>query len=195
MDTPASAGAAARTRDSVLPLILLGAVVVVGAIFVLSNSAVQPNDWYALFKAIHVAIAVIWVGGGLMLTVDGILAKRQTDPTKVVAVAQRAAFWGEKIFAPAGLVVFVMGIAMMTNTNWGWGHFWIVVGLVGYATTFLTGVAVLSPMAKKIAASAQANGPEHPTTLALIDRILTIATVDMAVLLVVILDMVTKPFA
>jgi hypothetical protein len=43
--------------------------------------------------------------------------------------------------------------------------------------------------------SAEQNGPEHPTTLALIDRILLIARVDVAVLLLVIADMVTKPFS
>jgi len=194
MDTPATA-ASAPGRASKLPLILFGAVVVVGAIFVLSNSTAVFNDWYALFKAIHVSVAVIWVGGGVMLTIDGIRAKSENDPAKVVAVAQRAAFWGEKIFAPAGLIVFLMGIAMMINTSWGWGHFWVIVGLIGYASTFITGVAVLSPLAKKINASAQANGPDHPITLALIERILLIASVDVAVLLMVILDMVTKPFA
>ena len=194
MDTPASA-ASAPTRASKLPLFLFAAVGVVGAVFVLSNSTAVFNDWYALFKAIHVSVAVIWVGGGVMLTIDGIRAKSENDPAKVVAVAQRAAFWGEKIFAPAGLIVFAMGIAMMINTNWGWGHFWVIVGLIGYASTFITGVAVLSPMAKKIGASAEANGPEHPATLALIDRILLVANLDIAVLLVVILDMVTKPFS
>ncbi len=194
MDTPASA-ASAPTRANSLPLILLGAVVVVGAVFVLSGSTVMPNDWYALFKAIHVAVAVIWVGGGVMLTVDGIRAKREDDPANVVGVAQRAAFWGEKVFAPAGLVVFLMGIAMMINTNWGWSRFWVVAGLIGYASTFITGIGVLSPLAKKIGASAQANGPDHPATIALIERILLIAMIDVSVLLLVILDMVTKPFA
>ena len=88
-----------------------------------------------------------------------------------------------------------MGIAMMLNTNWGWGTFWIDAGLVGYALTFVTGIAVLSPLAKKIAASAETNGPEHPETVALVDRILLIARVDVAVLLVVVADMVTKPFS
>jgi hypothetical protein len=39
------------------------------------------------------------------------------------------------------------------------------------------------------------NGPEHPETLALIDRIMLIGRFDMGILLIVILDMVTKPFA
>ena len=142
----------------------------------------------------HVILAVVWVGGGVLLTILAIRAQRESDPRAVVTVAQQAAFAGEKIFAPAGLVVFLMGIAMMLNTNWGWGTFWIDAGLVGYAITFITGIAVLSPLAKKIKASAEQNGPEHPETIALIDRILLIARVDIAVLLLVIADMVTKPF-
>ena len=91
--------------------------------------AYVPNNWYALFKAIHVMFAVVWVGGGVSIMINGIRAQRTSDPRSIVTVAQQAAFLGEKIFAPAGLVVFLMGIAMMINTNWGWSHFWIVLGL------------------------------------------------------------------
>jgi len=195
MDTPATGAAAGTRGSSTLTYALLAVVVVIGAVFVFSGSTSLPNDWYALFKAVHVTFAVIWVGGGMLLTVNGIRAQRTDDPKAVVTVAQQAAFAGEKIFAPAGLVVFLMGIAIMLNTSWGWGHFWVTAGLVGYAATFVTGIAVLSPLAKKIEASAQENGPEHPATLALIDRILLVARVDMAVLLLVIVDMATKPFA
>jgi len=194
MDTPATESAAAG-RSTNLTYLLLGGVLVVALVFAFSGSSVMPDDWYALFKAVHVSLAVVWVGGGLLLTVLAIRAQRAMDPKEVVMIARQAAFAGEKIFAPAGLVVFLMGIAMMINTNWGWGHFWVTVGLVGYVVTFVTGIAVLSPLAKKIGASAQANGPEHPETIALIERILTIATIDVGVLLIVVLDMVLKPFA
>ncbi|HEX5449795.1 MAG TPA: DUF2269 family protein [Gaiellaceae bacterium] len=194
MDTPAVA-AAARSRSNTLTFLLLGIVVVVGLIFAFSGSIDVPNNWYALFKWIHVTFAMVWIGGGVLLTILAIRAQRETDPTKVVVVAQQAAFAGEKIFAPGGLVVFLMGVAMMINTDVGWSQFWIVAGIIGYASTFITGVAVLSPLAKKIGASAHANGPEHPTTLALIDRILLLVRFDVAVLLLVVADMVTKPFA
>jgi uncharacterized membrane protein len=195
MDTPAEGSAAPARGNQNLTYALLGGVVVVGIIFAFSGSAVLPNNWYSLFKAIHVTFAVIWVGGGFSIMINAIRAQRTWDPKQVVTVAQQAAFLGEKIFAPAGLVVFLMGIAMMINTNWGWGHFWIIVGLLGYAATFSIGIGVLSPLAKKIEHSAVENGPEHPETLALIDRIMLIGRVDMAVLLVVILDMATKPFS
>ena len=102
---------------------------------------------------------------------------------------------GEKLFAPAGLIVFLMGVAMMLNTNWGWGKFWIIAGLVGYALTFFTGILVLAPLAKRITASVEANGPTHAETMALVKRIMLIVRFDVAMLLLVIADMVTKPFA
>jgi uncharacterized membrane protein len=195
MDTPATGAAAANRGSMGLTYLLLAIVAVVSIVFAFSGSIDLPSNWYALFKAVHVVFAVIWIGGGTLITISGIRAQRSNDPREVLGIARQAAFAGEKIFAPAGLVVFLMGIAMMLNTSWGWGHFWIVAGLVGYASTFITGMAVLSPLAKKIGASAEANGPEHPETLALIDRILLIARVDIALLLLVIVDMVTKPFA
>jgi len=195
MDTPAT-GAAAPTRGSNnLTYAVLAGVLVVAVVFAFSGSALVPNNWYALFKAVHVLLAVVWVGGGVTIMIHGIRAQRANDTKSILTIAQQASFMGEKVFAPAGLVVFLMGIAMMINSSWGWGHFWIVAGLIGYASTFLVGIGVLSPLAKKIERSAQENGPEHPETMALIERIMLIARFDVAVLLLVIVDMATKPFA
>jgi uncharacterized membrane protein len=130
-----------------------------------------------------------------MLTILGLRAERSTDPLEMATLARQAAFAGEKFFAPAGLVVLLMGIAMMINTNWGWGRFWVIAGLIGYATTFVTGIAVLSPMAKKIDALMTEKGPTAPETQAAIQRILLVARVDIGVLLLVVADMVTKPFS
>jgi uncharacterized membrane protein len=194
MDTPAAGHVTAERGNNVITYALLATVVLVATIFAFSSNAL-PNHWYGVFKTAHLIFAVAWIGGGVLVTILGLRAQRETDPGAVVTIARQAAFAGEKIFAPAGLVVFVMGIAMMINTNWGWGSFWIDAGLVGYALTFVTGIAVLSPLAKKIEASAEHNGPEHPETIALVDRVLLIARFDVAVLLLVIADMATKPFS
>ncbi len=195
MDTPATGSAATGRGSNSLTYGVLAGVVVVGLVFAFSGSAVLPNDWYALFKAVHVLFAVIWVGGGVTIMIHAIRAQTARDPEGIVTVARQAAFMGEKVFAPIGLVTFLMGIAMMINSSWGWGHFWVIVGLLGYVSTFAVGVGYLSPMAKKIDASAAENGPTHPETLKLIDQIMRVATFDVGVLMIVVLDMVTKPFA
>jgi uncharacterized membrane protein len=195
MDTPATGSAAPSRGTSNLTYGILAGVAIIGVIFAFSGSAVVPNNWYSLFKAVHVLGAVIWVGGGVSIMIHAIRGQRAYKPEDIVTVAKQAAFMGEKVFAPVGLITFLMGIAMMINTSWGWGHFWIVAGLVGYASTFIVGIAILSPMAKKIDESAEKNGPTHPETIALIERIMLIARFDVAVLMLVVLDMVTKPFA
>jgi uncharacterized membrane protein len=195
MDTPATGSAAQSRGTSNLTYALLAGVVIVGVIFAFSGSSTLPNNWYALFKAVHVLFAVIWVGGGVSIMINAIRAQRTYDPEDIVTIAKQAAFMGEKVFAPVGLITFLMGIAMMINTSWGWGHFWIIAGLIGYASTFLVGVGVLSPLAKKIDQSAETNGPTHPETIALIERIMLIGRFDVAILMLVVLDMVTKPFA
>lgn len=193
MDTP-TAASVERSRSGTITAVLVAVVVVVAAIFAFNSTATFDN-WYALFKVVHVTFAVTWVGGGLLITIFAIAAERSRDPAQISAIVRQAALAGERIFAPAGLVVFLMGIAMMINTDWGWGAFWIDAGLVGYAATFLTGVLVLSPAAKKIERSVHEKGPTHPDTLALVPRILLVARFDMALLLLVVADMVTKPFS
>jgi uncharacterized membrane protein len=197
MDAPAVAEAPPE-RGSSAPLtagIGLG-VLVVGAAFAFDSA--WYTHWYALFRVVHVAVAVFWVGGGLLLTVLGLRAERSDDPAEMATLARQAAFAGEKLFAPAGLIVLLMGIAMMINGEEGllqWGKFWVIAGLVGYALTFVTGIGVLAPLAKKVNLLLAEEGATAPATQAAIRRILLVARFDVALLLLVVADMVTKPFS
>jgi uncharacterized membrane protein len=196
METPQSAAAApADRRLSNTITALVGLVVAIVAIVFVFEANVFTSHWYALFKVVHVAGAVFWVGGGLTLTVLALLAERASDPREMALIAKQAAFIGERFFAPAGLIVFAMGIAMVTNLNLDWGQFWIIAGLVGYALTFLTGLLVLGPQAKRIGKLIETKGPEAAETQAAIRRILLLARFDEGVLLLVVADMVLKPFS
>lgn len=194
METSAAVAPAEERSSGALTYFLLAAVLVVAALFAFNSSAV-PNHWYGLFKAVHVTFAVLWVGGGAMITILALVAERSNDPVQIANVSRQAATVGEKFFAPVGLVTFLMGVAMMINTDWGWSRFWVVVGLVGYAATFTVGIALISPTVKKLHRVIEANGPTHPEAIALIKRVMLIARIDTALLILVVLDMVTKPFS
>jgi uncharacterized membrane protein len=186
-----NSAAATPSRSSLFPtgLIVLG-LLIVAAIF-----CINVGSWYLTFKAVHVSFAVIWIGGGVLLTILGIVAERSNDPAQLAAVAQQAATVGEKFFSPVSLVTLLAGIAMMLNTNWGWGHFWIIAGLVGFASTFVVGIGFLGPRSKKLHAVMQTSGPTSSEAQAAIKQILLIARIDVAVLLLVVVDMVVKPFS
>jgi uncharacterized membrane protein len=196
MDTPQAAEAPADRRlSSGMVTAAIGAVVAVVGIVFAFNATDAPTHWFALFKLIHVSVAVFWVGGGLAITVLALRAERSRKPEEMATIAGQAAFIGERFFAPAGLVVLAMGITMVVNQDISWGTFWVDAGLVGYASTFITGIAFLSPQSKRVARLIQEQGAAAPETQAAIQRILLIARVDVGVLLLVVADMLLKPFS
>jgi uncharacterized membrane protein len=193
--TPPIAEVPAASRASTRITVGIGlAVAVVGLIFAL-NTTDAPSHWFAVFKLIHVSVAVFWVGGGILLTALALWAQTKSDPEELATVARQAAFVGEKLFAPAGLVVLAMGITMVINDHIGFGTTWVVIGLVGYAVTFTTGIAFLSPRAKRMAELLETKGAAAEETQAAIREILLIARVDVGVLLIVVADMLLKPFS
>jgi uncharacterized membrane protein len=194
METPHAEVPAQRSLASGRITALIGISVVTVALVFLFETNLFTSRWYALFKVVHVVGAVIWVGGGMTLTILAMRAERSRAPGEVATIAKQAAFVGERVFAPVGLIVFLMGVAMVINLHWGWGTTWIVIGITGYVITFLTGLLVLGPQAKRVGELIETKGTEAAETQAAVQRILLIARVDIAVLLLVVADMVLKPF-
>ena len=184
--TTTAARPASRLQTALIGLAFL----IVAVVFVVSN-----GSWYDAFRTVHVTFVVIWIGGGAALTILGIVAETKSDGAQLAAIARQAAFLGQRVFAPSAIVVVLMGAAMIENGHLGYGHFWVLFGLLGFLTTFVLGVAVLTPMAAKVTALIAAQGPDAPESAAAIARILLIARADVAMLLLVIVDMVTKPFS
>ncbi len=188
-DVQATTGTGPGRDVSLVPTAIIGlAFLVVAVLFLWSSS------WYFIFKTVHVLFAVVWIGGGALLTIYGLRAERGGDPAEVAQIAKMATFAGEKIFAPAGIVVLAAGIGMTTNANLTFDQFWLIFGLIGFATTFVIGIGVLAPRARRLSVLVEEKGPEAPETQAAIAQILLIARFDIAVLLLVIIDMVAKPF-
>src|SRR5436309_10614857 len=146
METTSSAQAAGRPSWTT-PAILLA---LVGVFLLFAFKATDAaSTWFGVFKLIHVAVAVFWVGGGVLLTALAIRAERSDDPEQLATIARQATFVGEKLFAPASGIVLAMGIAMVINEHLGFGTTWIDIGLAGFAISFVTGIGVLSPRGKK----------------------------------------------
>jgi len=152
-------------------------------------------DTFNVYKMVHVVAAVIWVGGGAMLTVLALLTEREGDPNVLMSLGRKAEFLATRIFIPASFVVLLFGILMMIQGSLDWGQFWVISGLVGFAATFLTGLLFLSPQTKKLNALAAEHGVEHPLTQAALKRLLLVARFDVAVLLLVVANMTAKPFS
>jgi uncharacterized membrane protein len=145
--------------------------------------------WYELLLFVHVSAAVIWLGGGLVLQTYGAVVRRVGEPAELAQFSGRAGVLGERMFVPASLVVVLAGIGLMLDGNWKWEQLWVVFALVGFAYSFVSGLFVISPMAKKIPEV----GPTTPAGQALIVRLFAILRVELAILYTIVLAMTVKP--
>lgn len=189
---PTLAGAAApseSSRSNTLTL-LAGAFLLVGSIVFLWQSA----GAYDVYKALHVAFAVIWVGGGVGITVIALLAERTNDPAEISVIVKYAEQLGMKVFTPSGVIVFAFGVAMIEKGGLSWSVFWLDFALVVWALSFAIGAGFLGPTAKKIhVAYVASGGTLTPEIEALQNRVLRVIRFDAAMLLLIVVDMVAKP--
>ncbi len=175
---------ASKTITLVAALLL-----VVGAlVFIL-----ESDSWYLAFKAVHVVSAVLWIGGGAFLTFMAIATERADDPARLVEIARQAEWGATRIFVPASFVVLGMGIAMTINGDLDWGQFWLVFGLVAWAISTAVGIGFLTPRIKRINGLLDDHDPRDPEVQSVVTPLLLAARLDIALLLLIVIDMTVKP--
>ena len=146
-------------------------------------------SWYEFLLFVHVSGAVIWIGGGSILQVYGMMLRRGGDADEIARFAGRAGVLGERLFVPVAVVVLLAGIGLMIEGSWSWSDLWVVYALVAFAASFVIGVAVLTPQAKKLPVV----GPATPEGQELIARIFGILRADLVLLFSIVFAMTVKP--
>jgi uncharacterized membrane protein len=145
-------------------------------------------DWYAIFKFLHVVAAVCWVGGGVVLMFQGLVAARANDTSAQMVVVKQTAGLTNNWFIPASMATLIFG-AITATLGGNWSEAWVVLGLAGFAATFCTGFFGIRPLAESIA-KAESEGRNAGDYGG---KMLQIAKFDYVMLFTVIADMVLKP--
>jgi len=145
--------------------------------------------WYEFLLFVHITAAVVWLGGAFTFQMYGFVVRRGGDPEEMARFAGRAGSLAERMFVPASIVVILAGIGLMIDGNWDWDQLWVIFALVTFAASFLTGVLVISPIAKRIPVA----GPTTPAGQELIERLFTILRIDLAFMYAIVFAMVVKP--
>jgi uncharacterized membrane protein len=107
-------------------------------------------DWEPWIHLAHIAGAVIWVGGGLTLSLIGLRTRRSADLAVMREFAQTLSFLGLRIFTPAVVVVLLSGVWLVLDHGGDFSQLWIVLALTAFALAFLIGVLYLSRSAIRL---------------------------------------------
>ena len=145
---------------------------------------------YLVFKFLHIATAVLWIGGGVTLAVLGALAQRQGSEERMLQAVESSALLGVRWFMPLSMLTLVFGIVATTLVGL-WSEAWVTLGLLGFLATFLTGILILKPRSEAIDSAAKAGN----RAVAILEArdLLRVAKFDYVVLFLVVADMVLKP--
>ncbi|PBC19963.1 MULTISPECIES: DUF2269 family protein [unclassified Mesorhizobium] len=148
-------------------------------------------DWYSIVKFLHVTSAILWVGGGFVLFLLGVLAERAGNIEDKLQAIRASGQLGGRFFAPMSMLTLIFGL-IMCGFWVGFSDLWIIIGLAGYATTFSIGMLIFKPTGERMGAMI-ANEGITPAVLAIGQRMMSAARFDYAVMLVIVADMVLKP--
>ena len=147
--------------------------------------------WGLFLLFVHVSVAVIWIGGGLMMQFFLIRTSMSGDPGRLATLGQDIKWIAERVFIPSSLIAFVSGVLLVIDSDfYGFGDDWIVIGLALYLTTFLAGLLYLGPesgrVGKLMAESAPEAGPRAV-------RFMMLIRFDLVLLFLLLYDMTVKP--
>jgi uncharacterized membrane protein len=141
----------------------------------------------------HLLMAMVWVGGGIMLQFMYARAKSR-GPEAVAGFASDVEWIGMRVTTPATVLLLLLGILLVVEVDgYDFGQFWILAALGAFAASFITGAGFLGPETGRIARLSDERGPTDPEVQSRIGRLVVISRIELLVIVLIVLDMVLKP--
>ena len=147
-----------------------------------------------LLKFGHILGVMIWIGGGVMLSLIGIRTRQSEDAYYIREFSRTLSYVGLRVLMPAVIAVLVFGVLMVfAFSSWKFTQLWILLALGAFALAFVIGAVYLSRIAlalDKLTASTDFN---LDTACNLLSRWIVGYQIVLLILLFAVWDMVFKP--
>ena len=147
---------------------------------------------YGVYAFVHVLFAIVWIGGGITINVLMTLASHAKDTAVLGALTKHVSWIGNRVFAPASLLLLLFGILAAEKGDWGYNTWWVRLWLAGWVAAFVVSFGFLGPEAARIGRLAAAEGPS-PAVAARVRRLTLVSRLVLVLLVAVVFVMATKP--
>ncbi|MGA9372543.1 MAG: DUF2269 family protein [Solirubrobacterales bacterium] len=156
--------------------------------------AVVGSDAYKWFLALHVLLAVVWVGSDVAIQVFVIRARR-AGPDRVAYFASEIEWYGTRVLVPASLLLVVLGFLLLHESSGAYdlGQGWVSFGFAVWLLSFIAGSAYLGPESGRLSKMVDDRGPENAEYQRRLNRIFLVSRIELLLLILVVLDMALKP--
>jgi len=155
--------------------------------------AVTTYEW---LKAGHVLAAVLWVGSAFLIQVLMFRATRSGADDKTAYLSGEVEWYGTRFLIPFSLILVILGFGLLHESHGAYSlsDTWVAIGFGVWVASFLTGAGYLGPESGKLSKLLEAKGASDPEYQRRLARIFMVSRVELVLLIIVVLDMVIKPF-
>jgi uncharacterized membrane protein len=101
-------------------------------------------NWYGLLKVVHVLSAIVWMGGGVALTIVLLRLLGTRDRATLGALVPQIARFMASVGGPASGLLLLSGIAMVLVGHMSFKAIWLGLGFAGIIVLGAYGGLVMS---------------------------------------------------
>lgn len=146
---------------------------------------------FLVLKIVHVLLAVVAVGANV--TYAFWLRRAGTDREQLTFAIDGVRWLDRRIANPAYILLLITGIAMVATGAYSFSDRWLQVAIVLYVATALLGIFAFGPAIRRQATEA-ARDPTSAEYLASARRTNLFGLLTVAIVVVIVILMVAKPF-
>ncbi len=149
---------------------------------------------HPLFKAVlavHILAAVVWVGGGVVLGLFGIIERSAADNALTVDYLRRAGRIRLWVFLPTSFVLLGCGFGLIALAHYPLRDVWLDLALAGWFCSLALSTGYLTPATEDLV-HRFTTSPDAELG-ALVRRLRLASLVESVILVLVVIDMVVRP--
>ncbi len=108
---------------------------------------------------------------------------------------QQFEFLGTRVYLPAALALVGLGVWMVLIGPWSFTQFWVLAGLAMFLYPSLSGILYLTPHLAKVNQFAATERLASPGVEQGIHGLFVVSRIELTLLVLIVADMVIKPFS
>ena len=150
-------------------------------------------DAYDLYVTLHVAGAVVWVGGNSMVAILSARKIKRNRPEELESFVSDLTYLTPRFFIPVSLLTVAFGVVSVWKGPFEFSDPWVGAGLTMFIISFLIGAAYLGPQVEKMDELSEAGGSASDEWNERLHRVLIASRIELALLWLTVIVMVVKP--
>jgi len=151
------------------------------------------NTTYLLFKFLHVAAVIVWLGGLLTVGLMNARAARSGDRGVLAHLVHLSAWHGTRVIAPAAVLTLVAGMVMLMVSPYGFREAWVIWGLAALVVAILLGAVLQQRAGAELEKRLDAGTRGDERIGVLQRRLARLNVINLLILLSAVWAMVFKP--